>query len=70
MSEHIPYGGTLTNAKTTSLNAAAQSRTHTHRFDTGNPLAERNTRRAMWLTAVMMVVEIAGGWWFWPTAGI
>lgn len=47
-----------------SLNAAAQSRTHTHRFDTGNPLAERNTRRAMWLTAVMMVVEIAGGWWF------
>jgi len=34
------------------------------RFDTGNPLAERGIRRALWLTAVMMVVEIAGGWWF------
>ncbi|MEJ0084540.1 MAG: CDF family Co(II)/Ni(II) efflux transporter DmeF [Pseudomonadota bacterium] len=34
------------------------------RFDTGNPLAERGIRRAMWLTAAMMVVEIAGGWWF------
>jgi len=36
----------------------------TMRFDAGNPLAERNVRRAMWLTAAMMVVEIAGGWWF------
>jgi cation diffusion facilitator family transporter len=34
------------------------------RFDTGNPLAERGIRRALWLTAAMMVVEIAGGWWF------
>jgi cation diffusion facilitator family transporter len=34
------------------------------RFDTGNPLAEANVRRAFWLTTVMMVVEIAGGWWF------
>jgi cation diffusion facilitator family transporter len=33
-------------------------------FDAGNPLAERGIRRALWLTAVMMVVEIAGGWWF------
>jgi cation diffusion facilitator family transporter len=47
-----------------NLDAIAQSRAHSHRFDTGNPLAERNTRRAMWLTAAMMVVEIAGGWWF------
>lgn len=47
-----------------NLDAVAQSRIHTHRFDTGNPLAERNTRRAMWLTAAMMVVEIVGGWWF------
>ncbi|HET9865402.1 MAG TPA: CDF family Co(II)/Ni(II) efflux transporter DmeF, partial [Steroidobacteraceae bacterium] len=30
----------------------------------GNPLAEAGIRRALWLTAVMMVVEIAGGWWF------
>jgi cation diffusion facilitator family transporter len=37
---------------------------HTPRFDAGNPTGERNVRRAMWLTAVMMVVEIAGGWWF------
>ena len=34
------------------------------RFDAGNPLAERGIRRALWLTAAMMVVEIAGGWWF------
>jgi cation diffusion facilitator family transporter len=34
------------------------------RFDAGNPLAERGVRRALWLTVVMMVVEIAGGWWF------
>src|SRR3954467_1483842 len=36
----------------------------TERFDSGNPLAEASIRRAFWLTAVMMVVEIAGGWWF------
>lgn len=35
---------------------------HDHAFNPGNPLAERNTRRAVWLTAAMMVVEIAGGW--------
>jgi len=34
------------------------------RFDTGNPLAERGVRRALWLTSIMMVVEIVGGWWF------
>ena len=34
------------------------------RFDTGNPLAEANIRRAFWLTTAMMMVEIAGGWWF------
>ncbi|RXZ38696.1 cation transporter [Oxalobacteraceae bacterium CAVE-383] len=35
---------------------------HTHVFDEGNPLAERNTRWAVVLTAVMMVIEIAGGY--------
>jgi len=40
------------------------TRHHTHQFGTGNPLAELNTRRAFWLTAVMMVVEILGGWWY------
>lgn len=37
---------------------------HSHVFDEGNPLAERNTRWAVILTAVMMVAEIAGGWLF------
>lgn len=35
-----------------------------HDFHDGNPLAERNTRRAVLLTALMMVVEIAGGYVF------
>ena len=47
-----------------SLAAATDARRHTHHFDDGNPLAERRTRRALYLTAVMMVVEIVGGWWF------
>jgi len=33
-------------------------------FDTGNPAAERGTRLVMWITASMMVVEIAAGWWY------
>ncbi len=37
---------------------------HSHRFDQGNPLAERNTRWAVLLTGCMMVAEIAGGWLF------
>ncbi|TER30260.1 CDF family iron/cobalt efflux transporter AitP [Pseudomonas aeruginosa] len=37
---------------------------HSHRFDQGNPLAERNTRWAVLLTACMMIAEIAGGWLF------
>ena len=35
---------------------------HSHVFNEGNPLAERNTRWAVILTAVMMVAEITGGW--------
>lgn len=35
---------------------------HSHVFDEGNPLAERNTKWAVLLTAVMMVAEIVGGW--------
>ncbi|KAF1014202.1 MAG: Cadmium, cobalt and zinc/H(+)-K(+) antiporter [Stenotrophomonas maltophilia] len=46
------------------LDALANAHRHHHHFDEGNPLAERSTRRAFWLTAVMMVVEIIGGWWF------
>ncbi|MDH0373200.1 CDF family Co(II)/Ni(II) efflux transporter DmeF [Comamonas aquatica] len=39
-------------------------RTHSHRFDTGNPLAEKNTTLAVWLTLSMMVLEIGGGYYF------
>ncbi|HKB60566.1 MAG TPA: CDF family Co(II)/Ni(II) efflux transporter DmeF [Gallionellaceae bacterium] len=41
-----------------------KSTTHVHVFDEGNAAAERGTRMVAWITAVMMVVEIAGGWWF------
>ncbi len=47
-----------------SLDTHLAQHRHSHQFDTGNPLAERNTRRALGLTTVMMVVEISGGWWF------
>jgi cation diffusion facilitator family transporter len=40
------------------------ARTHGHIFDQSNPLAERSTRLVMWITAAMMVVEIAAGWWY------
>jgi cation diffusion facilitator family transporter len=35
--------------------------THSHVFDLRNPVAERRTRQVMWLTAVMMVIEIVAG---------
>lgn len=47
-----------------NLQTAAAARSHTHAFDAGNPLAQRNTRRAVILTASMMVVEIVGGWYY------
>ncbi|SPO57503.1 Cation diffusion facilitator family transporter [Pseudomonas sp. JV551A1] len=37
---------------------------HSHQFHTSNLGAERKTRLAVWLTAVMMVAEITGGWFF------
>jgi cation diffusion facilitator family transporter len=37
---------------------------HSHSYGGGNPLAERRTWQVMWLTAVMMVVEIAAGTMF------
>ncbi|MFH1818944.1 MAG: CDF family Co(II)/Ni(II) efflux transporter DmeF [Pseudomonadota bacterium] len=37
---------------------------HSHVFNEGNPLAERNTRWAVGLTASMMVAEIIGGWMY------
>jgi len=44
-----------------SSNVTAGNRKHTHVFDAGNPIGERNTRRVVVLTAVMMVVEIVAG---------
>jgi cation diffusion facilitator family transporter len=44
--------------------SAADSLKHSHRFDEGNPLAEKNTLRVAILTATMMVIEIAGGWYY------
>lgn len=35
-----------------------------HAFDSGNPAAERSTRIVMWITLVVMAVEITAGWWF------
>jgi len=37
---------------------------HDHVFDSSNQAAEKSTRVVMWITAVMMVVEIAAGWWY------
>lgn len=44
------------------MNTATGKCCHTPIFDEGNPLAERNTRRALWLTMIMMVAEIFSGW--------
>jgi cation diffusion facilitator family transporter len=33
-------------------------------FDAGNAAAERGTRLVMWITAGMMVLEVAAGWWY------
>ena len=38
--------------------------THSHHFESGSPVAERNTWRVIVLSAVMMVVEIVAGWWY------
>lgn len=37
---------------------------HSHTLDQHNPLAEKNTLRALVLTLVMMIIEIGGGWYF------
>jgi cation diffusion facilitator family transporter len=37
---------------------------HEHVFDTGNIAGERSTRLVMWITAAMMVAEIAAGWFY------
>jgi cation diffusion facilitator family transporter len=37
---------------------------HHHVFDEGNLAGERGTRAVMWITAIMMVAEIAAGWFY------
>lgn len=37
---------------------------HQHVFDAGNAAGERSTKLVMWITAVMMVAEIAAGWYY------
>jgi len=46
------------------ISSSAESGRHSHVFNEGNPLAERNTRWAVVLTALMMVTEIVGGWMY------
>lgn len=48
----------------TSLPEPARRWIHSHVFNDVNPLAERRTRQVVWLTATMMVIEIAAGWAF------
>jgi len=43
---------------------AVHAHEHSHVFDEGNPLAERNTRWAVLLTVLMMVAEVTGGYLF------
>jgi cation diffusion facilitator family transporter len=41
---------------------APASYRHGHNFNDGNPLGEKNVKRAMWLTVAMMIAEIIGGY--------
>jgi Co/Zn/Cd efflux system component len=38
--------------------------TRGHVFHESTEAAERSTRVVMWITAAMMVIEIAAGWWY------
>ena len=37
---------------------------HRHQFSSSNPLAEQRTRQVVWLTVVMMTVELIAGWMY------
>jgi cation diffusion facilitator family transporter len=53
------------NASLAAATAPARGpRQHSHVFDEGNPLGERSARLAVILTAAMMVLEIASGYYF------
>ena len=49
---------------TASSTQPGHPRQHSHIFDEGNPLGEKNAKLAMLLTLVMMVAEIAAGYYF------
>ena len=40
------------------------ARQHSHVFDEGNPLGEKNAKMAALLTLAMMVLEIAAGYYY------
>lgn len=44
------------------MQKAPLTRTHAHQFDEGNPLAQKRILLATILTAVMMLLEVIGGW--------
>jgi len=48
----------------TSYTASPLTRQHSHNFDQGNPLGEKNAKLAMLLTLAMMVLEITAGYYF------
>ena len=52
----------MSQSHTSEASLATNGWQHSHVFNEGNPLAERNTLLAVILTAAMMVVEIIGGW--------
>ena len=47
-----------------SYTASPLTRQHSHNFDQGNPLGEKNAKLAMLLTLAMMVLEITAGYYF------
>ncbi|GAA0745944.1 CDF family Co(II)/Ni(II) efflux transporter DmeF [Ideonella azotifigens] len=51
-------------ASPSSAKAWTDTGRHSHAFGEANPLAERRTRWAMWITLAMMVAEIIGGWYY------
>lgn len=54
----------MNSAVSVNPSPTAGRRTHSHVFDEGNPLGEKKARLAIWLTATMMVLEIASGYYF------
>ncbi len=58
------FGGGIASAESSMPPDPIADWRHDHVFDQGNAAGERGARTVAWLTAAMMVVEIAAGWWF------